>query len=138
MKKYLFIIIFFSTGLLFSQSFDVYECSNDFIQIKKAFQEWVHELSSKYRYFFSQEDKSGTEESLFEYSEIINQEPYRRKIRDYRYFIFKVSFEQDIIFLFDRENSKAIIFMFLNEWDEDVKRCSEAEINNALTLYQLK
>jgi hypothetical protein len=122
--------MFFSTGFLFSQSFRVSESSNNFTEIKDIYQKRLHDVSLEFKYFMHDKDTFDGVENDFD-------ESTKKTIGENKYFILRFSAGGFyFLYLVNRENSKAIVFLFSNEWDDDIKRCSEIEINNALSLYK--
>jgi hypothetical protein len=141
MKKILALVVFFfAIGVTSSfgqeDAIEVLECSNDFKEIGAVFQRRVHNASSDYKYFFHDEStfdiENGAEGEVFD-------RKAKRKIGNKKYFIFE-TFDSDVgIYLLsfvNREDSKAILFFFINNDElEEAIPCSQAEINKALRLY---
>jgi hypothetical protein len=140
MKKILALAVFlFAVAVtsIFGQEdpIKVLECSNDFWEIGAVFQRRVHNASSNYKYFFHDESpfdfENGAEGEIFD-------KKAKRIIGKNKYFIFETTNgDTDIylLFLVNKEDSKAIAFFFINEWFEEVTPCSRAEIDKALSLY---
>jgi len=117
----------------------VFETSNDFAEIKGAFQRRLYDASSEYKYFFYQlegfvvnlgiEDQLEVEDQLFD-------KKARKAISRNKYFIFEAN-EGGIFFIFlvNKENSKAIVFLFFASWFQAAKPCSRDEIDEALAWY---
>jgi len=135
MKKILFIIMFFSAAYIFSQDVKVYETSNDFTEIIGAFQRRVHDASRKFKYFVHNESPFDFEDG--EEGELFNKKA-KRTIGNKKYFIFEIYDDEMVSFLFlvNREDSKSIVFFFINERHGEAIECSVAEMDKALALYQ--
>jgi hypothetical protein len=133
MKKYLFILMFLSAGYVFSQDIKVFETSNDFAEIKGAFQRRLHNISRDFNYFIFNESPfdfdDGEEGELFD-------KKAKRTIGNKNYFIFEI-YDENIycLFLVNREDSKTIAFFFINERLGEAIECSEDEIDKALASY---
>ncbi|MDR2575373.1 MAG: hypothetical protein LBC52_02910 [Treponema sp.] len=134
MKKYLFILMFFATGFLFSQDIKVYETSNDFTEIMGAFQRRLHNVSREFKYFIPNESpfdfEDGEEGELFD-------KKAKKTIGNKKYFIFEI-YDENIfcLFLVNREDSKTIAFFLINQRLGEAIECSDAEIDKALSTYQ--
>ena len=134
MKKILFILMIFSAGYIFSQDVKVYETSNDFTEIMRAFQKRVHDASREFKYFIHDESpfdfEDGEEGELFD-------KKAKRTIGNKKYFIFEIFDDEMVsfIFLVNREDSKSIVFFFINERHGEAIECSAFEIDKALVLY---
>jgi len=135
MKKILFIILFFSAGYLFSQDVKVFETSNDFTEIMGAFQRRVHDASRKFKYFVRNESPFDFEDG--KEGELFNKKA-KRTIGNKKYFIFEIYDDENVSFLFfvNREDSKSIVFFFINERHGEATECSASEIDKAFALYQ--
>jgi hypothetical protein len=134
MKKILFVIMFLSAGYLFSQDINVFEASNDFTEIMRAFQKRLHDASREYEYFLHDESpfdfEDGEEGELFD-------KKTKRTIGNKKYFIFEIP-DEDIYLLFfvNREEAETIAFFFIDERLAEAIECSEEEIDKALAEYQ--
>jgi hypothetical protein len=112
----------------------VFETSNDFAEIREAFQRRLYDASSKFKYFYH------LVVSPFPFD--IDGELFDRKakiaIRKNKYFIAEIAYGGDLgpgIILVNKENLKAVVFNFNNEGFEGAIPCSQAEIDKALGLY---
>jgi len=146
MKKILAVAVFFLVAVAntFVQTADtrVFETSNDFAEIKGAFQRRLYDASSEYKYFFHQlegfvvnleiEDQLEVEDQLFD-------KKARKAISRNKYFIFEASVKGGYyLVLVNKENSKAISFLFSSNfasWFQAVTPCSKDEIDKALAWY---
>jgi hypothetical protein len=111
----------------------VIEASNDFAEIKVAFQRRVHNASSEFKYFLHDESpfdvEKGAEGELFD-------KKGKRTIENKRYFIFDISSESVyFLFLVNKEDAIAISFFFINDWLAEATQCSDDEIDKALASY---
>jgi len=138
LKKLLTLAIFLfvvTATSVFTQtdSVRVFENSNNFAEIKSAFQRRLHSASLEYKYFFHIQEafdfKDGLEGTIFD-------KEAKMKIGKRKYFIFEAS-EDDVYFLFlvNKKDSKTIGFFFINDEIEEATQCSDVEINKALALY---
>jgi hypothetical protein len=136
MKKLLtlaFFLFIVSVATAFAQTDDdtrVFEASNDFVEIKTAFQKRVHDASLNYKYFFHEKspfDVDGKQSELFNIKA-------QKKISNNKYFIFDYKGIY-MLFLVNKEDGTAIVFFFTNDAYLSPTRCSQAEIDKALGLY---
>jgi uncharacterized protein YxeA len=124
MKKILVAVVFLflvavTDAFAQTDSVRVFESSNNFVEIKNAFQRRLQSASLEFKYFFHIQNS-------------FNYEDGRKR----KYFIFE-AYEGDIYFLFlvNKKDSKTIGFIFINEEIEEATQCSDIEINKALALY---
>jgi hypothetical protein len=117
----------------------VFETSNDFAEIKEAFQKRLYHASSEYKFFYHLVVSPPFD---------IDGELFDRKakiaIRKNKYFIAEIAYGGDLgpgIILVNKENLKAVVFHFNYEEFEGVILsllsfpCSKTEIDKALALY---
>jgi len=147
MKKILalaFFLFVLAGANTFAQTADtrVFETSNDFAEIKGAFQRRLYDASSEYKYFFHQlegfvvnleiEDQLEVEDQLFD-------KKARKAISRNKYFIFEEA-RKGLYFLVlvNKENSEAISFLFSSNVPslfQAAEPCSRDEIDKALAWY---
>ena len=138
MKKILVVVAFLFVVVgtdAFAQTdpIRVFESSNNFTEIKSAFQRRLYSASREFKYFFHTQDsfdfEDGPEGELFD-------KEAKTQIGKRKYFIFGTS-EGGIYFLFlvNKKDSKTIGFFFINDAIEEATQCSDVEINKALALY---
>jgi hypothetical protein len=135
------IIVFVFIGLAISvtsafaqtDSVRVFENSNNFAEIKSAFQRRLHSASLEYKYFFHIQESFDFEDGPE--GEIFDKEA-KTKIGKRKYFIFEAS-EDGVYFLFlvNKKDSRTIGFFFINDEVEEAIQCSDVEIKKALALY---
>jgi hypothetical protein len=129
LATFLFIV---TTANVFAQTDDdtrVIEASNDFVEIKTAFQKRVHDVSLDFKYFHhvkSPFDVDGKQREMF------NKKAHKT-ISKNKYFIF--DFGRYFIYLVNKEDSTTIAFFFTNDLLLSSTPCSQAEIDKALDLY---
>jgi len=116
-----------------TDSVSVFESSNNFAEIKSAFQRRLHNASLGYKYFFHLQNPFNFEDGPE--GEIFDKEA-KTKIGKRKYFIFE-AYEGGIYFLLlvNKKDSRMIGFFFINENIEEATQCSDVEINKALALY---
>ena len=154
-KKFLLLAIFlFVIASAFGRDkieIKVFETSNDFAEIREAFQKRLYDVSSEFKYFYHLV-------SPFPFD--IDGELFDRKakiaIRKNKYFIFEIAYPRVVanriikrmanmpsakkqglgpgIILVNKENLKAVVFNFNNEGFERAILCSQVEIDEALSL----
>jgi hypothetical protein len=116
----------------------VLETSNDFAEIREAFQKRLYDVSSDFKYFYhhvgvvSPFDVDETEGGLFDRKAKI-------AIRKNKYFVFEITYGGGLgpgIILVNKEDLAAVVFNFNNDWFDGGIVCSQAEIDKALALYQ--
>jgi uncharacterized protein YxeA len=138
MKKLLtlatFLFVIAATSA-FAQTDDdtrVIEASNDFVEIKTAFQKRVHDASLNFKNFFHEKspfDIDGKQSELF------NKKAHKT-ISKNKYFIFDLG--KYFLFFVNKEDGIAIVFFFTNSSILSPTPCSQAEIDKALGLYLLE
>jgi hypothetical protein len=140
MKKIIelvFISLAIATASAFPQTDDDrgFETSNDFAEIKVAFQRRLYNASSKYKYFHHQLE--GFVVNLEFEDELAKKT--RKVISKNKYFIFETT-DRGIYYLtlVNRENAEAIVFYFFNNsypWFGEENLSSRVEIDKALADY---
>jgi hypothetical protein len=141
MKKIIalvFIGLVIATARAFAQTPDTtrgFEASNDFAEIKWAFQRKLYEASSKYKYFHHQLE--GFVVNL-EFEDELSKKT-KKDISKNQYFIFETT-DRGIYYLtlVNKENANAIVFYFFNysyPWFGEENRSSRAGIDKALADY---
>jgi hypothetical protein len=131
---FVFIGFAISAASAFAQnSVRVFESSNNFAEIKSAFQRRLHSASQGYKYFFHIQGPFDFEDGPE--GEIFDKEA-KTKIGKRKYFIFE-AYEGEIFFLFlvNKKNSRTIGFFFINDEIEEAIQCSDVEIDKALAGY---
>jgi hypothetical protein len=128
---FLFVVTAAST---FAQTDDtdvrVFEASNDFVEIKTAFQKRLHDASLDFKYFHHEKspfDVDGKQSELF-------NKKAQKKMSNNKYFIFDY-YGIYLLFLVNKEDRTAIVFFFTNSSILSPTPCSQAEIDKALDLY---
>jgi hypothetical protein len=111
----------------------VLECSNNFTEIKGAFQRRLYDASSKFKYFYHDDTPFDIEDG--EEGELFDKKG-KKKIGKNKYFLFETS-DDDMFFLFfvNNEDLEAIAFFFFNDWFDEAITCSRNDINMALGSY---
>jgi len=143
MKKILLAVVLFLVAAagVFAQTdaIRVFETSNDFAEIKGAFQRRLYDASSEYNYFFHQqegfvvnleiEDQLEVEDQLFD-------KKARKAISRNKYFIFETARKGLYsLVLVNKDDAEAVAFIFINDQVKGATPCSKAEIKSALGLY---
>jgi len=136
------IMLVFGLGIAAASAFAqielarVFETSNDFAEIKEAFQRRLYYASSEYKYFFHQLEGFVINTELED--ELFNKKA-RKAISKNQYFIFEASVKNLYYFvLVNKENAKAIAFLFSNNfpsWFQAGRLSSRDEIDKALADY---
>jgi hypothetical protein len=112
-----------------------FEATNDFAEIKGAFQRTLYEASSKYKYFHHQLE--GFVVNL-EFEDELSKKT-KKDISKNQYFIFETT-DRGIYYLtlVNKENANAIVFYFFNyssPWFGEENRSSRVNIDKALAKY---
>jgi hypothetical protein len=130
LATFLFVV---TVASAFAQTDDdtrILEVSNDFEEIKTAFQRRVHDASLEFKYFHHEKspfDVNGKQSELFNIKA-------QKKISNNKYFIFDYKGIY-MLFLVNKEDGTAIVFFFTNSSILSPTPCSQAEIDKALGLY---
>jgi len=132
MKK-IVVAVFFLFVIAVTDSFaqtdsvTIFESSDNFAEIKSAFQRRLNSASREFKYFFHTKDtfyfEDDPESELFDKTKM-------------QYFIFEANDgELYYLILVNKKDSKAIGFFFINDVFRNATQCSDVEINKALALY---
>jgi hypothetical protein len=139
MKKIItiaFFLCFVAATNTFAQT-EALDCTNDFKEVKAAFQKRVRNASTEFKYFLHAEESFDFEDIAE--SDLLDKKS-KKKIQEYNYFILEDSGGGVFfIMLIKKEEEEAVIFMFIDEDGLEgigVVKCSNDEINKALALYQ--
>jgi hypothetical protein len=141
LKKFLALATFLSVVAVassFAQTPDTtrgFEATNDFTEIKGAFQRKLYEASSKYKYFHHQLEGFVVN---IEFEDELSKKT-KKGISKNQYFIFETT-DRGIYYLtlVNKENANAIVFYFFNNsypWFGEENRSSRAGIDKALADY---
>ncbi len=135
MKSKLVALILFTVAVTNTfgekERYRIFECSDGFSKIKKAFRERLYDACLEKEYFYYEKDASGMGRHPLDTNaqEIIDG-------IETKYFIFK---DEGIgiyfLFLVNKEDKKAIKFYFFDGGLETSKPSSQAEIDKALSLF---
>jgi len=129
---FLFIVVAVGTFAQTDDDARVIEASNNFAEIKGAFQRRVHDASLEFMYFHHEKspfDVDGKQSELF------NKKAHKT-ISKNKYFIFDLG--RYFLFFVNKEDGTAIVFFFTNSSILSPTPCSQAEIDKALGLYLLE